>query len=209
MKQTRKRLQKQDYKTLMGLLVLQYRGCFHMQPWNRVEYMSFRKRQQYWRPCEMIYDDYDGQWYPGMDGGLSFLDTYLTVEENSRKITSNRETDSTGDRTRTLCVSSYDVIPKPQRWSIFLKIYLNCLCWNKCLFIYSLKLYMFQESYRVIYILGAATDGCRNWPCLACPPLHGASNCRCSQTLAPFFSHCNTDNFVNTPVHVNKTMPRR
>ena len=42
---------------------------------------------------------------------------------------------------------------------------------------------------------------------LACPPLHGASNCRCSQTLAPFFSHCNTGNFVNTPVHVNKTTP--
>ena len=62
---------------------------------------------------------------------------------------------------------------------------------------------------RVIYILNAATDGCRSRPFLACPPLHGASNCRCSQTLAPFFSHCSAGNFVNTPVHVNKTTPRR
>ena len=22
----------------------------------------------HWRPYEMIYDDYDGQWYPGIDG---------------------------------------------------------------------------------------------------------------------------------------------
>ena len=29
----------------------------------------------------MIYDDYDGQWYPGMDGGLRFPDICLTVEE--------------------------------------------------------------------------------------------------------------------------------
>ena len=43
--------------------------------------------------------------------------------------------------------------------------------------------------YRVIYILGTATDGCRSRSLLACPPLHGASNCRCSQTLALFFSN--------------------
>ena len=70
-------------------------------------------------------------------------------------------------------------------------------------------IYYFYTMYRVIHILGAATDGCCSRPCLAWPPLHGASNCRCSQTLTPFFSHCNTGNFVNTPVHVNKTMPRR
>ena len=46
----------------------------------------------------------------------------------------------------------------------------------------------FATYYRVIHILRAATDGCRSRPCLACPPLHGASNCRCSQTLALFFS---------------------
>ena len=45
-----------------------------------------------------------------------------------------------------------------------------------------------HSIYRVIYTLGVATDGCRSRPCLACPPLHGASNCRCSQTLALFFS---------------------
>ena len=44
------------------------------------------------------------------------------------------------------------------------------------------------RMYRVIYILGAATDGCRSRPCIACPPLHGASNCRCSQTLALFLA---------------------
>ena len=38
------------------------------------------------------------------------------------------------------------------------------------------------------YIMRAATDGCRSRPCLACPPLHGASNCRYSQTLALSFS---------------------
>ena len=65
------------------------------------------------------------------------------------------------------------------------------------------------EIYSVIHILGAATDGCRSRPCLTCPPLHGAPNCRCSQTLAPFYSHCTTGNFVNTLVHVNKTTPRR
>ena len=59
-------------------------------------------------------------------------------------------------------------------------------------------------TYRVIYILGATTDGCSLQPCLACLLLHGASNCRCSQTLAPFFSHCNTGNFVNTPCLVTK-----
>ena len=32
----------------------------------------------------MIFQDYDGQWYPGMDGGLSFTDIYLTVEEKLR-----------------------------------------------------------------------------------------------------------------------------
>ena len=63
--------------------------------------------------------------------------------------------------------------------------------------------------YRVIQILRAATDSCRSQSWLAGPLLHGASNCRCSQTLTMFFSHCNTGNFVNIPVHVNKTMPRR
>ena len=40
----------------------------------------------------------------------------------------------------------------------------------------------------LIHILGTATEGCRSQPCLVCPPLHGASNCHCSQTLALFFS---------------------
>ena len=61
---------------------------------------------------------------------------------------------------------------------------------------------------RIIQILRAATDGCRSWPCLAGPPPHGALNCRCSQTLALFFTHCNAGNFVNIPVHVNKTTLR-
>ena len=65
-----------------------------------------------------------------------------------------------------------------------------------------------QLKYRVIQILRAAADGCRLRPWLADPPPDGASYCRCSQTFALFVSHCNTGNFVNTPVHVNKTTPR-
>ena len=36
-----------------------------------------------------VFDDYDGQWYPVMFGGLSFLDICLTVEEKpqTRKLT--------------------------------------------------------------------------------------------------------------------------
>ena len=41
-------------------------------------------------------------------------------------------------------------------------------------------------KYTESFILGVATDCCRSRPSLACPPLHGASNCRCSQTLALF-----------------------
>ena len=33
----------------------------------------------------MTFDYYDGQWYLGMDGGLSFLDICLSVEEKPRK----------------------------------------------------------------------------------------------------------------------------
>ena len=40
--------------------------------------------ESHWRPYEMIYDYYDGQWYPGINGP-SFLDICLTIEENSRK----------------------------------------------------------------------------------------------------------------------------
>ena len=39
----------------------------------------------HWRPYGMIYDDYDGQWYPGIDGGLSFPEICLTVEEKPQK----------------------------------------------------------------------------------------------------------------------------
>ena len=34
----------------------------------------------HWRPCEMIFDDHDGQRYPGMDGAQDYP-TCLTVEE--------------------------------------------------------------------------------------------------------------------------------
>ena len=90
---------------------------------------------------------------------------------------------------------------------------------NENNFFYVLNLYKFTTlkknlvgyygawSYRVIQILSAATGSCRSWPWMAGQPPNGASYCRCSQTLALFFSHCNTSNFVNAPVHVNKAMP--
>ena len=66
-----------------------------------------------------------------------------------------------------------------------------------------------KHKYRVIKIIRVSTDGCRSRPWLAGPLPHRASNCRCSQTLALFFNHCNTGNCVHIPVHVNKTTPRR
>ena len=47
--------------------------------------------------------NYDDQWYPRMDGGLSFLDICLTVEEKPRK-TRIRKTDPIG------------IEPWPARW---------------------------------------------------------------------------------------------
>ena len=37
-----------------------------------------------------------------------------------------------------------------------------------------------SPKYRVIHLIRSATDGCRSRPCLSCPPLHAALNCRCS-----------------------------
>ena len=39
----------------------------------------------HWRPCEMIYDDYDGQRYPGMDGAYVFLTFVLQLTKNPGK----------------------------------------------------------------------------------------------------------------------------
>ena len=43
--------------------------------------------------------DYDGEWYPGMDGAYVFPTSVLQLRKNPRK-SSTRNTDSTGDRTR-------------------------------------------------------------------------------------------------------------
>ena len=51
-------------------------------------------------------------------------------------------------------------------------------------------------KYRVIHILRAATDGCRSRPCMAGPLPHGASNCRCPQTLALFFSSVSEEGII-------------
>ena len=37
-----------------------------------------------------------------------------------------------------------------------------------------------------LYILGAATDGCRSRPCLACPPLHGHETAAARKHLLRF-----------------------
>ena len=87
--------------------------------------------------------------------------------------------------------------PVPQRWTLYcilLRInydrhrsfHFGRVVLNTHIFFYLVEGCV--QKYRVVHILGPATDGCRSRPCLACPPLHGASNCRCSQTLALFFS---------------------
>ena len=53
----------------------------------------------HWRPFEMIFDDYDGQWYPGMDGAKVFSTFVLWLRKNPGK-NLNRKTDLTGDRIR-------------------------------------------------------------------------------------------------------------
>ena len=55
----------------------------------------------------MIIADYDGHWYPGMDGGLSFNDIWGKTPEKP----STRKTDPTGDWTRARYVRGNDVTP--------------------------------------------------------------------------------------------------
>ena len=60
------------------------------------------KRWNWVCPYETIYDDYDGQWYMGIDGAQVFPKFVLELRKNSGK-NPIRKTDPTGDRTPPVC----------------------------------------------------------------------------------------------------------
>ena len=58
--------------------------------------------------------EYDGQWYPGMDGAYVFPTFVLQLRKKKLKKTSTRKSDPTGDRTRACYVRGNDVRPYPR-----------------------------------------------------------------------------------------------